>query len=415
MPELTIAYIVGNVAIQIFRTLNNGRENSLSQQKREEYERAVREHQTERMWRIMRESQAVTLDIEEKRQKQCLKDMEKEIDQLLRNRIYRESIKNWPMTVLPIVMKNQALGSLLNHQRESMAMHCILTPSNCHLFNRHVFPYVEQGLEYYCNQHWGFNSTHPILFYSGAWKSNKAPTQPQVESMQNVLGNLPTLLVTPFFRPHKGKLTFKVRMWGTGTSDNNDGNQTSWVVEPTRFRHEYNAACDYDKEEHLLEDAINDIVPYLQFLIGCMADTYFWYASGLTPLFPSLLTEGSFHFDAANQHLFSDSISIFHNLLAQSKDSPITSPSFYNIRNLYKGFAKIANSQERKAACQELAELFPFLGSEEEEQFINNVQANTPQIYCRNPECGSERCYWVEELGRFRCIDCGWEGIKVIN
>lgn len=285
----TLAMLVGNVGLQVFNNWSNSRQNDKLQQKREEFERAARDHQTERMWQILCEGQAITLELEKKRQEERLKELESEMAQLLKNLAYQQTISNWPLSVLPIVMKNQALGNLLAHQNESYAMHCILTPSNCPSFNKHVFPYVEQSLESYCNQYWSADSSHPVLFYSGAWASNDAPTQPQISSMQAALSNLPTMLITPFFRPCEDKLIFQVRMWGVGATGDNHDFQDIWEIEPTDFRHAYSTSSDYDKKEHLLDEAINDIVPYLQCLIGYMADTYFWSSHGITPIFPTLL------------------------------------------------------------------------------------------------------------------------------
>lgn len=284
----TLAMLVGNVGLQVLNNWCNSRQNNELQLKREEFERAARNHQTERMWQILREGQAITLELEQSRQKQRIEELESEMEKLLKSLAYQKTIENWPLSVLPIVMKNQALGNLLAHQNESFAMHCILTPSNNPSFNKHVFSYVEQSLENYCNQYWSIDGSHPVLFYGGAWASSDAPTQTQISSMQAALSNLPTMLITPFFRPGEGRLIFQVRMWGIGaTSDNKDFEDT-WEIEPTDFQHEYSVCSDYDKEEHLLDDAINDIVPYLQCLIGYMADTYFWSVRGIVPLLPAL-------------------------------------------------------------------------------------------------------------------------------
>lgn len=404
----TLAMLVGNVGLQVFNNWSNSRQNDKLQQKREEFERAARNHQTERMWQILREGQAITLELEKERQVDRLKELETDMDLLLKNLAYQQTISNWPMSVLPIVMKNQALGNLLAHQNESDAMHCILTLSNNPSFNKHVFPYVEQSLESYCNQYWRTDSSHPVLFYSGAWASNDAPTQTQISSMQAALSNLPTMLITPFFRPGEGMLIFQVRMWGVGATGDNRDFQDIWEIEPTDFRHEYSTDSDYDKEEHLLDDAINDIVPYLQCLIGYMADTYFWSSSGLKPLLPRLIKDGIITHDLLN-----NSVQYYSRLLEEGKKSLAKRPfSWNNVLQLYEGLSEIADSQERERLHKEMESIFPAL----ERLTRNDEVEERPFILCRNPNCpekGNGRAYLVDGKGYYKCA-CGWEGIKVI-
>lgn len=418
----TLAMLVGNVGLQVFNNWRNSRQNSELQQKHEEFEQAVRAHQTERMWQIMREGQKMTLELEKARNDERIKDLGKEMDQLIESIAYQQTIENWPLKVLPIVMKNQALGNFLAHQEESIAMHCILTPSNSPLFNRHVFPYVEKALEDYCNLYWSTISSHPILFYSGAWKRNNVPTQTQIDSMRTALGNIPTVLIIPFFRPD-GKLVFRLRMWGVGaTSDNSMFGQIT-EIEPENFHHEYTKQTDYDEEEHLLDDAISDIVPYLQCMIGYIADTYFWSASGLKPHLPMLITDGSIGMEKS-YNLLNNSLRYYGRLLEIGKDALRTQPFAQdNVLNLYDGYAEIAGSQAKKQAYNELKEQFPYLNWQKVRGSIVTMTEKSnpeephdtrPYIYCR--KCGSKRCYLVEGKGYYRCEEkgCGWEGVKII-
>lgn len=342
----TMAMLLGNVGLQIFNNWSNSRQNEKLQQKREEFERAAREHQTERMWQALREGQAVTIELEQARHQQRIEELESEVEQLLMNLAYGQIISNWPLSVLPIVMKNQAIGNLIVHQNESFALHCILTPSNCHSFNLHVFPYIESALGNYCNQYWSANSSHPILFYSGAWKKKDAPTQPQISSMKVALSNLPTLLISPFFRPGDHKLIFQVRMWGLGVTCNNEDIQNVWEIEPTGFQHEYTTESDYDKVEHLLDDAINDIVPYLQCLIGCMADTYFWSAHGIMPILPTFLIS-----NRASERLISESGHYYAELLSKSEDDNISFP-FYVQKQINLILGNVVIQDKKKVVRQ---------------------------------------------------------------
>lgn len=287
--------ILAIVGLQIYNNWCGSRQNKQLQQKREEYERAAREHNTQRMWQLMREGQEMTRQLEEERHQQRLEELKNDVGNLLQKLAYSATINNWPLSVLPIVMKNQALGNLLANQEEHIAMHCILTPSNYQEFNKIVFPRVEEKMDEYCNQYWSVLTDHPVLFYSGAWRSGQAPTEVQIDSMRSALGNLPTLLITPFFRPSDGRLIFQLRIWGVGTL--NDGFNDFSELEPTEFQRTYTDKDDYANGDGVLDEIIEDVIPYLQCVIGYIADTYFWSSEGLSPCLPKLLTNGTINTD----------------------------------------------------------------------------------------------------------------------
>ncbi len=312
MPIGAMTMILANVGLQIYNNWCGSRQNKQLQQKREEYERAAREHNTQRMWQLMREGQEMTRQLEEERHKQRLEELKNDVGNLLQKLAYSATINNWPLSVLPIVMKNQALGNLLANQEEHIAMHCILTPSNYHEFNKVVFPRIEEKLDEYCNQYWSVLTDHPVLFYSGAWRSGQAPTEVQIDSMRSALGNLPTLLITPFFRPSDGRLIFQLRIWGVGTL--NDGFNDFSELEPTEFQRTYTDKDDYTNGDGLLDEIIEDIIPYLQCVIGYIADTYFWSSEGLSPCLPKLLTNGTINTDGM-KYLIYENKNNYNNLL----------------------------------------------------------------------------------------------------
>ena len=290
-----ITMILANVGLQIYNNWCGSRQNAALQQKREEFERAAKERNTEHMWRLMREGQELTLQLEKEKHADRLNELKDEVDHLLEKLTYETTISNWPLKVLPIVMKNQAFGNLLANQEENIAMHVIFTRSNYDKFNKLVYPIVEKQLEQYCDKHWSTMTDHPILFYSGAWKPMVNPTDVQVTAMREELKNLPTLLITPFFRPNDGKLVFQLHMWGVGANSTDKFNVPE--IEPTDFQRPFNNQDDYDNEEGLLEEIVEDLVPYLECMIGYMADTYFWSSAGLAPHLPLLLTNGTINTD----------------------------------------------------------------------------------------------------------------------
>lgn len=364
-----ITMILANVGLQIYNNWCGSRQNAALQQKREEFERAAKERNTEQMWRLMREGQELTLQLEKEKHADRLKELKDEVDYLLEKLTYETTISNWPLKVLPIVMKNQAFGNLLANQEENVAMHVIFTRSNHDKFNKLVYPVVEKQLEQYCDKHWSTMSDHPILFYSGAWKPMVNPTDVQVTAMREELKNLPTLLVTPFFRPNDGKLVFQLHMWGVGANSTDKFDVPE--IEPTEFQRPFNNQDDYDNEEGLLEEIVEDLVPYLECMIGYMADTYFWSSAGLAPHLPLLLTSGAINTDGM-RYLISDSREYYDGLLEESEENAKKNPFMQqNLLNLFEGSAELWDEGTRKEKLEDIRK--NYIVPEESPNYKRNV------------------------------------------
>lgn len=345
MPIGAITMILANVGLQIYNNWCGSRQNAALQQKREEFERAAKDRNTEHMWRLMREGQELTLQLENEKHADRLKELKDEVDHLLERLTYETTISNWPLKVLPIVMKNQAFGNLLANQEENIAMHVVFTRSNYDKFNKLVYPIVEKQLEQYCDKHWSTMTDHPILFYSGAWKPMVNPTDVQVTAMREELKNLPTLLITPFFRPNDGKLVFQLHMWGVGANSTDKFDVPE--IEPTDFQRPFCNQDDYDNEEGLLEEIVEDLVPYLECMIGYMADTYFWSSAGLAPHLPLLLTNGTINTDGMG-YLINDSREYYDGLLAESEEKAKENPFVQEkLLNLCEGSAELWNEETK--------------------------------------------------------------------
>lgn len=345
-----ITMILANVGLQIYNNWCGSRQNAALQQKREEFERAAKERNTEHMWRLMREGQEQTLQLEKEKHADRLNELKDEVDHLLEKLTYETTISNWPLKVLPIVMKNQAFGNLLANQEENIAMHVIFTRSNYDKFNKLVYPIVEKQLEQYCDKHWSTMTDHPILFYSGAWKPMVNPTDVQVTAMREELKNLPTLLITPFCRPNDGKLVFQLHMWGVGANSTDKFDVPE--IEPTDFQRTFTNQDDYDNEEGLLEEIVEDLVPYLECMIGYMADTYFWSSAGLAPHLPLLVTNGTINTDGM-KYLISDSREYYDQLLLTREENAKENPFMQeNLLNLYEGSAKLWDKSTKKVKLE---------------------------------------------------------------
>lgn len=351
----TISMILANVGMQIYNNWCGSRQNDKLQKKREEFEKAAYERDTEHMRKLLREGQELTLELEAAKHKERLEELQKDIDNLLKKLVYETAIANWPLKVLPIVMKNQAIGNLLTNQEENIAMHVIFSLSNYDEFNKLVFPVVEKRLESYCNKHWSTKSDHPILFYSGAWKKEvRCPSEVHIASMRTALANLPTLLLTPYFRPSDGKLVFQTNIWGMGATSSAMFSvpEIEPICDEFHFQRPYSNQDDYEHEIGLLDNIVEDLVPYMECLIGYMADNYFWSSAGLAPHLPLLITNGTINTDGM-KYLISDSREYYDQLLLTSEEKAKENPFMQeNLLNLYEGSAELWDKNTKKGKLE---------------------------------------------------------------
>lgn len=353
----TLTMILTNVGLSLFNNWQASRQSAKLQSKKEEFELAAQGKQLERMWKLMREGQELTLLMEEERHKNRMKDLKNDMDNLVKRLTYDATISHWPLNVLPMVMKNQAIGNILANKNDGVALHCILTPSNNQPFNREVFPLVERELESFCNRYWSTMTEHPILFYSGAWSGPNEPSGPQIESLKKNLNNLPTLLITPIFRPTDGKLTFQINIWGVDAYITDEYNHTQ-IIEPNDYQTDYTDKENYDDDLELVENAVEDIVPYLQCLIGYFADSFFWSAFGHIPQLPKLIKNDIINTDGM-KYLINDSLEYYSNLLAESERVSLEQPfNNDNLLNLYEGISVLWDEKTKYTKLEELFNVY---------------------------------------------------------
>ena len=338
MDPLSIALMAVNVGASVFNNLRNNKQSRNLQIMQQEYTKAAAERNTQRMWQLMREGQELAIELERESQDYRLEEIAKEFDNLLERMTYSEAIKLWPLKVLPIVMKNQSLGSAIGHRTEHIALHCILTPTNCDKFNKVIFPDIEEQLSDFFNLHWSNASSHPILFYSGAWKSRTDPTGVEIKHLSVDLSKLPVLLITPFFKP-EGGLVFQIRAWGIGI-------ELDTEIECSDFSYaeKYKCGINYQDEKDIAERTIEEFVPYLQCLIGYIADQYFWACHNESPLLPTLLTMNIVNTDGM-PYLKSSSKERYTNLLdAYEKEMQIMPFALERMLSLFEGSSVILDN-----------------------------------------------------------------------
>lgn len=277
MDPLTI--ILTNAAITAYNSWQNNRKNQKLQEKQRAFRIAAEEGKDMLMWNLMRESQDISIQIEHDLHQQRIEELENDFGQLLERAAIQTSISTWPLRVLPIVMKNQSLGNLIVKKNENIAMHCILTPSNCETFNQMILPVLGRQLEDYFNEFWSSQSNHTVLFYGDVWNTKTCPTGTEIRQLKSHIGKLPTLIITPYFKENESGLIFRLHGWGMGYDIETD-------VMPMGFSYQgdtYNKKTNFVENEELRNTTIEDFTPYLQCLVSYYADQYFWNGYGVPP------------------------------------------------------------------------------------------------------------------------------------
>lgn len=378
VDPLSLALMAVNVGASVFNNWRNNKQSHKLQEKQQDFARAAAERNKQRMWQLMREGQELALEMERETHENRLEDIRNDFDRILHRLAYAQAINSWPLKVLPIVMKNQSLGSLTSSADENIAMHCILTPSNCTQFNKYILPTIEEKLADFCNLHWSTLSSHPILFYSGAWKTGTIPTGVEVSQLKTNLNNLPTLLITPFFKP-KGGIVFQIKAWGIGVEL-----ETEIECADFSYAESYKQGINYLQEEDIKERTIEEFIPYLQCLIGYIADQYFWTNHNESPLLPTLLamnvvnTDGMQYLNTVSEERYSNLLDV---CVEESQAMPF-SPE--KMLSLLEGSASLWEDTARKDKLEEI--------------FITNAQGRSGNVVSSMSEALSCEFYSKEDL-----------------
>ena len=289
-----ITMMVASIGMQFFNNYANSKKNTEIQEKQREFQKAAAEHDFERMRKLQAESAKLALELEAEVHKERVEDINSNYDSLLENFAHSFTIQNWPLNVLPFIMKGESFGSLFNGTAQSINLHCIFTPSNCDWFNEMFYDDIDLRLEAEMNNHWNAQSTHPIVYYGGGWNRRSLKygvSQPNLIDLDDIgflethLKNIPVLVVTPYFDPW---LHFRVKLWGMGKDcelpfriDIPHGN----IEKQKRiFSYDYNKETKVEMTDDFLNNTIEELVPYLESLIGFVADKYFWGVYHILPV-----------------------------------------------------------------------------------------------------------------------------------
>lgn len=293
MAVLEIAYIVGSIGMQLVNNLANSKQKKEQQERMREYKKAVLEQDMQRAREIQREAAECAKQLEAEAHRIRLEEIESEKDQFLAEWAKQLNIQYWPINVLPFVMMGESFGSMFGGGAKTVAIHCIFTPSNYAKFNQLFYDDIDQGLEEKINTDWSINSDHPVIYYGGCWKERgpygipKDIDLPDIDRLEQEIGKLPTLVITPYFDPH---LHFRIRHWGMGERT------FGKLIPPTDlFSYSYVKGqfpdpkkVDEEAFKKFCDTTVEEIVTFLESLIGFVADRYFWSLYGSTPKLPSM-------------------------------------------------------------------------------------------------------------------------------
>ena len=316
-----VTMMVASIGVQFFTQHATSKKNAEIQEKQREFQKAAAEHDFERMRKLQAESARLALELEAEVHKERVEDINNNYDALLENFAHSFAIQNWPLNVLPFVMKGESFGSLFNGTTQSVNMHCILTPSNCEWFNAMFYDDIDLRLEAELNNNWNAQTTHPVVYYGGGWNRRtmrhgiSVPDEinlVDIDLLKVKLKNIPVVVITPYFDydydsdPDSGSwLQFRVQLWGMGKDSDEPfriyiphGNGLKYSKRI--FSYDYNKDIKDGISSDFINTTIEEFVPYLESLIGFIADKYFWGVYSLPPRLPELLEKATSNINIYN-------------------------------------------------------------------------------------------------------------------
>ena len=381
MDPLSLAMLFGSVGLQFF---NNSATNKKAQElraKQNEAQKAAAAHDFKRMHRLQEQSAKLSLEVEAELHRQRMEDLENNYDTIIGQIAHSAAMNAWPLTILPFVMRGESFGSYLGGGLRTMALHCIFTPSNYEPFNKLFYDVLDFRLEAEMNQSWNAQSSHPVVYYGGCWKKRdmkgtvSCVNLNEIDLLKSQLKALPTMVLTPYFDP---KLHFRIKLWGMGKN-------TDVRLELTQGMFRY---VDCYEEGHFPEDdglnpfyatSIDQFVPYLQSLIGFVADKYFWSMYGIKPMLPEIAQQQSMTKFIFKENLFP--------IYKQTLDDDLSEKEDY-IRaiNYVEGLSYAITEEERNQMFSALYESYVGMQGGQDEldtldlKFLRHIQPHLGSV-----------------------------------
>lgn len=305
--------MVASIGMQFFNNYANNKKSREIQEHQREFQKAAAEHDFERMRKAHAAAAKLALELDAELHNDRLKDIEGNYNSLLKNFAHGFAISNWPLSVLPFIMKGESFGFLFGGSSKSISIHCILTPSNCDWFNEYFYDDLDLRVQAEMNNNWNAQSTHPVVYYGGGWNRRQNNSNGKsipslidlddIALLKNKLNQIPTMVITPYFDPY---LHFRIQLWGMGKEaempfriDIPHGK-----INPSDrvFTYDYNKNNKQKLTDGFFNLTMAELVPYLEKLIGFVADKYFWNIYGIVPIFPQIAkSEALLFFDESDK------------------------------------------------------------------------------------------------------------------
>ena len=290
MDPLSLAMLFGSIGLQYFNNSATNKKSEELREKQNEAQRAAAVHDFNRMRKLQEQSAKLSFELEAELHRQRMDEVESNYDTVLEQIAHSVAINSWPLTVLPFVMRGESFGSLIGGGAKTIALHCIVTPSNYDLYNQLFYDDIDLRLEEKMNSIWNAQSDHPIVYYGGCWRKRdlkgtaSCVNLNEIDLLKSQLKSLPTMVVTPYFDP---KLHFRIKLWGMGKDTDVrldlNGKMFNFID-----KYEEGRFPEGEQLNSFYAATIDQMVPYLQSLIGFVADKYFWSMYRITPMLPEI-------------------------------------------------------------------------------------------------------------------------------
>jgi hypothetical protein len=218
--------------------------------------------------------------------------------------IHKENLENsFRLNVSPYIIQRSVIPlSTENIGDIRQDLFCILTSSNNSIFNRDVFPFLDEEVSGFISKYWNEASNHTVCYYQNLWDlSASSFSNEDIENVKSLI-TTPTIALTPYFTNEDDgfHLTLKVNAWGLGFSD------TKILSIPSRVTFKV-MPNKYTLQD--IEDIFKGFVPLLDCTIGHLADVFYWSNFYQPPLLPKLIGE---NYIRISDELMEMYISMYH-------------------------------------------------------------------------------------------------------
>lgn len=345
VDPVSLGMMIGSIGLRFHTNNKNNEKARKLQESQRKAQIAAQNKQFKRMRELQAEQARLALELEEEAHKERMADIEKQYDEFVEGIITKTALKNWPLKNLPFIIRNESFGTLISNGYNAITLHCILTPSNCSNFNRQVYPGLDDKLGAEINNNWNLQSAHPVFYHSGGWKkmtSKEDDIHNDIQLLKNRIKGVPCMVISPYFE-EKG-VSFHVNIWGMG-----EDTPKFLITPPSSFlsyEDEYKKGINYENFKECGDDILNvtieEFVPYLECLIGLVADKYFWSIYNMDPILPNILLGKQNKVNSFN--LLKKEIIEQYKSIRRSSKQPYSSPS--DNTKLLKGYSCLLDDVE---------------------------------------------------------------------